>query len=106
MNRSKDMQILGKNPEAAGDMAKAIRRGIVKGFFAVKNFDKKLTEEKIRALYKVPKEYSATWLKDGIVFSFCDRDITVKQDGTARESHMALSQAADSHVFTDEEWEP
>lgn len=83
MNRSTDLAILRANPEAAGTMAKAIRKGIVKGFLAVKNFDKKLTENEIRRIYKIPEFMTATFLANGTLLFSCPSNapILVTQDG-------------------------
>lgn len=82
MNRAQDLSILQKNPKAAGDVAAAIRKGIVKGFFAVKNPCRALTEEGIRRIYKIPDYMPAVWALNGdVVFSFCSETIRVTQDG-------------------------
>lgn len=82
MNRAQDLQILRKNPKAAGDVAAAIRQGIVKGFFSVKNPCRALTEEGIRRIYKIPDYMPAVWTTNGdVVFSFNSETIKVTQDG-------------------------
>jgi hypothetical protein len=104
VNRSEDFKILGENPEAAGQLAKAIRKGIVKGFFAVKKA--KLCAEEIKKLYKIPDCYGEPIeMPDGsLLWSFCDSSIKVTDDGEARESHMGLNNSG--HYFTDSEWDP
>lgn len=83
MNRSTDLQILRENPEAAKDVASAIKKGIVKGFLAVKNFDKSLTEHEIRRIYKIPEYMTATWLTNGTLLFACPGNpaILVEKDG-------------------------
>ena len=87
MNRDKVLRVLAKNPVAAGQVADAIRVGIVRGFFAVKN--PQGNEAKIRALYRVPKEWKSTWMPDGsVVFAFPSRStkpkrVHVTMDGKA-----------------------
>lgn len=87
MNRSTDLQILKENPEAAKDVAKAIRKGIVKGFLAVKNADKALSEQEIRRLHKIPEYMTATWLDNGTLLFACPGNprILVEQDGGVKQ---------------------
>ena len=87
MNRSTDFKILSENPEAAGDVAKAIRKGIVKGFLAVKNADKALSEQEIRRLHKIPDYMKGEWLANGTLLFACpgNPSILVEQDGGAKQ---------------------
>jgi hypothetical protein len=101
MNRSTTLQEMAVPTEAAHRAVTAVRKGFVKGCFAVKNFDKKLTEAQVRRLYKIPAEYAAIWQKDGSLrFINSAADITVHPDGTAHQSRMG------SHVIVDDPWEP
>lgn len=84
MNRSQDMKLLAQNPEGRQQFTTAVRKGIVKGFFAVKAAKgQKKTEEDIRHLYKVPDTYQATWIDGSLVFHNRDEDIAVRKDGSA-----------------------
>lgn len=80
MNRSTDMQILAKNPEANEQVTKAIRKGIVKGMFALKN--PKESEAEIRKVYKIPSNWKAVWTPDGsVVFEYGNESAKVTPDG-------------------------